>query len=153
MKRLVLSKGDELKDVFTDFGIYTKSVPFKLYPKVKPFYSESWADEDGDDEFIPPAFKYEAYEMKVDFVYTGASYTANAKVKDFLDFLQGSELLMYDEFSRIGRKVRYDSVDDDATLFRRSIDVVEFRVNFKINDPILEVTPTYSGNKIIQLSV
>lgn len=146
MKRLLILKEGEttVKDVLASWGIYTKHVPFNPFPKLKEPPKNSWYDEDGDDEFLPATPRYEAYEMAINFIYKGAAGTANAKIRQFIDFLQGAYMSIYDEHSLIGRqKVRYVSTEDDATLLRRSdIDVVEFTVNFKVNDPKTDITLT-----------
>lgn len=145
MKALLIKKetasGSNTVNVLQSYGIHTKHVPFILFPKVKDLYKQSWHDEDGDDEYLPENPSYESYEMKVDFVYNGEANTANDKIRQFLQFLQGGWLTLYDEYTGIGRqKVRYVSVDDDATLYRRTKDVVQFSVNFKVNDPATNVT-------------
>jgi len=143
MKKLIINKDNTIKDVYRDFGIYTKHVPFILYPKAKEPYKKSWYDEDGDDEYLPATPRYEAYTMNVDFVYEGALNTANTNIKNFLDFIQGGYFSLYDEYTGIGRqKIRYVSVDENATLYRRDKDVVEFTVSLKVNDPVTQITIT-----------
>lgn len=141
MKKLLIKKDSVTKDIKQAYGIYTKSVPFLLYPKVKEPFKNSWYDEDGDDEYLPEIPTYESYEMTLDFVYEGATNTSNAQIKSFLDFIQGGYFKLYDEYTGIGRQqVRYVSIDQDATLYRREKDVVEFSVTFKVNDPITQIT-------------
>lgn len=141
MKNLYIRKKGVVKNIKDDFGIYHKSVPYVLFPKVKEPFKNSWYDENGDDEYLPAVPTYESYEMKIDFVYEGTLNSANNKIKDFLSFLQGGYFEIYDEYSGIGRqKVRYVSVDTDGYLYRREKDVVEFSVTFKVNDPITQIT-------------
>lgn len=141
MERLLIKKDTVIKDTLADYGIYVKHVPFILFPKLKEPYSHSWYDEDGDDEYIPTTPRYESYNMTIDFVYKGAVNTANSNIKSFLEFLVGGYLTIYDEYTGIGRqKIRYVEVGDDASLYRRGNDVVEFNVTFKVNDPNTQVT-------------
>lgn len=145
MKRLLIGKeGDSVKDVLVEWGIYHKHIPFNLYPKIKEPPKVNFPDQDGDDEYLPATPHYEAYEMKATFIYKGPADTANANIRAFLDYLQGSYFTIYDEYSKIGRqKVRFVEADDDAYLFRRGdIDLVEFYVVFKVNDPKTDVTLT-----------
>lgn len=141
MKNLYIRKEGVVKNIKNDFGIYHKSVPFHLFPKVKEPFKNSWHDEDGDEEYLPEQPFYESYEMKLDFVYEGTLNSANSRIKAFLLFLQGGEFELYDEYTGIGRqKVRYVSVDTSANLYRRERDIVEFFVTLKVNDPITQIT-------------
>lgn len=141
MKKLLIKKDDITIDTLANYGIYVKHVPFLLFPKVKELHKITRYDDNGDYEYLPEEPSYEAYEMNIDFVYKGVLNTANAQIKSFLGFLQGGWLTIYDEYSGIGRqKVRYVSVDEDASLYRRGFDAVEFSVKFKVNDPNTQVT-------------
>lgn len=105
-------------DTLEQWNCYVKSVPFNLFPKPKNISSQKWNDEDGDDEYIPTEIKYEAYEMKIDFVYLGTD--ANTDIYNFLNTITGKWLKIYDNYTGIGRQsVRLVSVEDKATLYRQ----------------------------------
>lgn len=125
-----------------EWGIWVKSMPFLLYPKLKEPAQRSWPDENGDDEYLPDSPVFEAYTMNVDFVFIGATGTANSQIKSFLNYLsKEGEFSIYDTYSKIGRThVRYSSYSDKA--FRRrenENDIVQFTVTFKVNDPITDI--------------
>lgn len=128
-----------------EWGIWVKSIPFLIYPKLKEPAKRSWPDQNGDDEYLPDSPLFEAYTMNVDFVFIGQTGTANIQIKSFLDYLsRNGEFSIYDTYSAIGRtRVRYSSYSDKA--FRRregENDVVQFTVTLKVNDPITEIRLT-----------
>ena len=49
---------------------------------------------------------------------------------------------IYDEYNKIGRQhVRFKSLNDSADLFRDDDgDILVFTVNFKVNDPVTDIT-------------
>lgn len=134
-------------DTLDSWGIVCKDFPFKLYGEAKELSSRSWKDEDGEDEYVPSELKLDSYDLKVDFAYKGNINTANAQIREFLDYLTGrggtgAELRVYDTYTRIGRKnVRFKSVDEDVFVRSESEgDVVTFKVTFRVNDPVTDIT-------------
>lgn len=134
------------KGVFRDsmeWGIYIKSIPFKIFPEMKEVATRSWIDENGDSEFLPDQPVFKAYEMECEFVYIGSHGTANDKIRSFLEYLAyGGHFIIYDTYTKIGRKdVRYISYSEDV-LYRRDgeNDIVVFSVKLKVNDPISNLT-------------
>ena len=126
-----------------EWGIFVKKVPFNLFPDMKDIPSRDWADEHGDDEYIPHSPLYKAYEMECNFVYVGTHGTANARIKDFLKYLaEGGRFSIYDTYTKIGRTdVRYMGYSEDV-LYRRDgqNDIVVFSVKLKVNNPITDIT-------------
>lgn len=125
-----------------EWGIWIKSIPFLLYPKMKEPAKRSWPDQNGDDEYLPESPVFEAYTMNVDFVFIGERGTANSQIRSFMNYLsRDGEFSIYDTYSALGRtRVRYSSYSDKA--FRRreeENDVVQFTVTLKVNDPITEI--------------
>lgn len=125
-----------------EWGIWVKSIPFLLYPKLKEPAKRSWPEQNGDDEYLPDSPVFEAYSMNVDFVFIGENSTANNQIKSFLNYLsKDGEFSIYDTYTGIGRThVRYSSYSDKA--FRRrekEKDIVQFTVTLKVNDPITDV--------------
>lgn len=134
-------------DTMADFGCYVKHVPFDLFPEVKNIHTQTWNDEDGDDEYMPLKPRYKSYEMDIEFVYKGNYGDANQDILNFIQTIQGKWLKIYDTYSQIGRQmVRYVSMDEKATLYRRNgvndkggRDLVVFKLKFKVNDPITNI--------------
>ena len=128
-----------------EWGIYIKSVPFKLFPDLKEPPSRDWQDEQGNDEYIPDVPYYKAYEIDCEFVFIGTNGTANTQIKAFLSYLaEGGKFKMYDTYTKIGRTdVRYVSYSEDV-FYRREgqNDVVVFSVKLKVNDPLTDITLT-----------
>ena len=143
------------------WGVWCKEIPFIIYGKAKEPAKVSWSDEHGDDEFISDDGLYmDAYTMTVEFgckMMTSVS-DVRAKVKTFLDYLRTSGMMkMYSSHTRTGRQyVRFSSVSDDAKWkskkewrvvsgTRTLVTVKEwliFKVTFKVNDPVTDVTLT-----------
>ena len=51
------------------------------------------------------------------------------------------------------RKVRFEDIDDDAELIREGVggDILIFKITFKVNDPVYDVTAEYENGKVIRL--
>ena len=144
----------------TTWGIWCKSIPFKLYDKVKEPAKRSWYDEHGDDEFLPDGGLFmDAYTMDVEFgckiiktehdrtIFGKAVSDVRANVGEFIEYLRTSGMMMmYSSYSRIGRqKVRLSEIHDDAVW--KSDDDQEFlifKVTFKVNDPMTNIILTDS---------
>lgn len=128
-----------------DWGIWIKSVPFKVFPEIKDIPSRDWLDENGNDEFVPDEPCYKAYEMDCEFVFIGAEGTANKQIKSFLTYLaEEGQFKLYDNYTKIGRtNVRYVKYSEDI-LFRQdgNNDIVVFAVTLQVNDPITDITLT-----------
>lgn len=125
-----------------EWGIWIKSIPFQLYPKLKDPAKRSWPELNGDEEYLPESPVFDAYTMEVNFVFIGERGTANAQIRGFMNYLsRDGEFSIYDTYSAIGRThVRYSSYSDKA--FRRregENDIVQFSVTLKVNDPITEI--------------
>lgn len=132
-----------------DFGIWCKSIPFKLFGKVKQPYGNTWKDEEGDDEYLPDELLLEAYTMEVEFGCKKTSTVTDVreKVSEFLDYLRGKDgtgarLKIYSTYTRIGRQdVRLDEVSDDCEWYSEEDgEFLVFKVVFKVNDPDTDIT-------------
>lgn len=139
---LFQKSGQPVRDSI-EWGIYVKSIPFKLFPEIKELASRSWLDEDGDDEYYPSQPVFKAYEMDCQFVFIGVHGTANEQIKSFLTYLTtNGSFSLYDTYTQIGRKeVRYVSYSEDV-FYRRDHenDIVVFSVKLKVNDPLTDIT-------------
>jgi len=137
-------------DTQDEWGIVCKEFPFKLYGEIKELPSQNWFDEHGAEEYIPSHLYINAYDLSVEFAYKGTRESANSAIRGFLDYLtgtdglnQGAELSVYDTYTKIGRqKVRLVSVEDELLIVRDAShgDVFTFKVKFRVNDPITDIT-------------
>lgn len=146
--------GADVVDTIQSFGMYCMENPFRTCSDVKEPSKRTWYDEHGDDEYIPEEGLYmSAYENKVKFGFDGAAYSANEKLKSFLDYLRGGTMKMYCEFNGIGRKnVRLKSIDPDLVRdVSGNEDILIVSMTFKFNDPVTDVRPVKSGNKVVNL--
>ena len=141
-----LKEGSSVIDS-SKWNIYVKHVPFQIAGEVKNVNTETWLDENGDDEFVPDTLLYKAYEMVCDFVFIGEHGTANSKIKAFTDYLvNGGLFSIYDTYTKTGRtNVRFvKGTDNPDVLYRRDgdNDIVVFPITLKVNDPITEIKLT-----------
>lgn len=130
------------------WGVWCKSIPFKLFDKVKEPASRVWYDEDGDDEFIPSVGLYlEGYDLDVEFgckKIAGSVDDVRVAVGNFLEYLRASGYMeLYSCHTRIGRrKVRLSSVGSDAHWEREydgGQEFLVFTVTFHVADPKTDV--------------
>ena len=147
----------------SDLGIWCKDIPFKLFEKVKTPAVRTWADEHGDDEYIPSTGLYlESYTMQVEFGCKKTSTVDNVRlmVGQFLSYLRSSGMLkIYSSYTRIGRQdVRLSSVGNEVTWKTSSRvdggteEFAIFTVEFKVNDPVSDVAPLFSDGVITNLT-
>lgn len=128
-----------------EWGIWIKSVPFKVFPDMKDIPGRDWYDESGTEEFLPAMPFYKSYEIDCKFVYIGTYQSANTQIKSFLKYLaEGGFFKFYDTYTKIGRtNIRYVGNNEDV-FYRRegNNDIVQFNVTLKVNDPITDITLT-----------
>ena len=130
----------------TEWGCYVTDspyIPVALTPK--NITSQSWYDENGDDEFIPETIYYEPAEATLNFVYKGTVADAKAQIMAFVNYLQGGYFSFYDTYYKVGRQqVRVKDFSNDATLTymdgSQDLCVATFSVEIKINDPVTDIT-------------
>ena len=92
------------------WGIFCKSIPFKVFDKAKAPAKRSWNDEDGDDEYIPSSGLFmEAYTMKVELACKKGSDSmasvdnVRTNIGNFLAYLRQSGMMkLYSSHTRIG---------------------------------------------------
>lgn len=137
------SKGSPVKETGEDFDIFEMESSFYGGNEAKDVPKRTWYDEHGDDEFVPDTLMMQAKEHSVKFGYKGDKFSANAAIKSFINYLStGGKMKIYDEYNQIGRQhVRFKSLNDSAELFRDDDgDILVFTVNFKVNDPVTDIT-------------
>lgn len=157
-----MGTGNPTKESVLDFGIWCKTIPFKIMEKVKQPPSRSWNDEHGTDEFIPEGgLMLDAYTMKVEFgckkmkqLHDGSTNIpavtdVRSKVATFIEFLRTSGMMMlYSSYTGIGRQnVRLDSIGDNAKWKNQGGEQwLIFEVVFKVNDPYTDITLSSSSS-------
>lgn len=142
MKTYIQKSTSPKLDLLQAFGITTKSIP-DVQLEAKEFFKRDWADQQGDEEYIPATTVFKAYEQDLEFCYIGTLTTAAAKIRTFLSYLQGTEFCLYDEFSQRGIRCRYVSYDSKAH-YRSDKEVVVFNIKVKINNPLCYAITTDS---------
>lgn len=131
-----------------DFGFYGMELPFKISGEVKEPENNEWADEDGDDEYLPEdGLKMKAFEIDMKLGYKGDKNTANDKLETLLEYLtgrdgSGTRMKIYSSYTKIGyNDVRFKSISDDAELVRDDNgDILVIKITLKVNDPITKIS-------------
>lgn len=146
-------EGAKVKDLLTDWEMVCTGFPFDLYPETKDLPKRDWADEDGEDTFIPDVLPLKAYDMEVGICYKGAMATAYDKITSFLNYLigedgSGATLKIYNPHTGIGRQRIYFLGASDYDFHSESSgDVVTFELKFRVTDPKKGIIPSYSVDK------
>lgn len=157
LQRMGLDNGSPypICESVSTWGVFCKSIPFKIMEKTKEPAKRSWNDEHGDDEYIPSGgLMLEAYTMKVEFgckllsgrdasTFEIAVSDVRQKVGTFLSYLRTAGMMkLYSTYTRIGRQnVRLESVSDDAKWKSEGGEEwLVFSVVLKVNDPVTDVT-------------
>lgn len=137
----------EIIELGEHFGFYGMEIPFKMQYDAKEPEKNDWADEDGDDEYIPEGgLKMQAFEIEIKLGYKGDKKTANDKLQGLLEYLTGRDgsgprMKIYSTYTGIGyNDVRFKSISDDAELVRDDAgDILIIEITLKVNDPITRV--------------
>lgn len=133
-------------DTAVKYGIYVKDFPFIPVPlKQKNIFSQSWYDENGDDEFIPSTAYYEPVTISVPFVTIGSLSTCLTNIRAFISELSNVLFKIYDEYSTVGRQeCRLVQYSESASVMKyrgsASKVVAEFALEIKINDPVTNIS-------------
>ena len=138
-------------DTAVKYGIYVKDFPFIPVPlKQKNVFSQSWYDENGDDEYIPSTAYYEPVIISVPFIYVGFLDTCLTNIRAFIAELANTTFKFYDEYSTVGRQsCRMTQYSENASIlqYRGTGESVatqkvkaEFSLEIKINDPVTTIT-------------
>lgn len=147
------SEGAKVKDLLTDWGMVCTDFPFDLYPETKDLPKRDWADEDGEDTFIPDVLPLKAYDLEAGICYKGEMKSAYDKISSFLNYLigedgNGATLKIHNIHTGIGRQRIYFIGASDYDFHSESGgDVVTFKVKFRVTDPKKNIIPSYSVDK------
>lgn len=134
-----------VKDSLVDFGMVCTDIPFMPYGETKELPKRDWADEDGEDTYIPDRIPLLAFDWEIGMGYKGDLSTAQGALKTFTDYLtgkdgSGAELKVYSQFTGIGRKGIYFKGISDFDFFKTNIDeVVTFKLKLRVTDPTTDV--------------
>lgn len=152
----IQTDADEAALDTTLWGMVAKSNPFPVLPNPKDVYSNTWLDEDGDDEYNAQ-MHYNAIEFDVTFYIKTKGVDSESalisQIDSFFAKVRHGEFKVYDSYTGIGRqKVRYAGYDEDEYKrnkksgdgWTRTI----FSVTFKANDPITRIV--LSGGKLVE---
>lgn len=145
--------GAKVKDLLTEWKMVCTDFPFELYPETKDLPKRDWADQDGEDTFIPDVLPLKAYDIEAGLCYTGEMGTAYAKIISFLNYLigedgNGVDLKIYNPHTKIGRKNLYFSGASDYEYHSDGNgDALLFKVKFRVSDPKTEIVPMYNVDK------
>ena len=137
--------GSPIKDLTTDFNLVSLAFPFQLGFEAKDGVVDDWADEDGEDVYVPDVLKLKAYNLEAEFGYKGTLDSAQGAIDAFLDYLIGADgngvmLKIYDLFGKIGRKgVKFQKYDPEVS-HKSNEDLYTFKVTFRVTDPKTKIT-------------
>lgn len=124
------------KDLYTDFGFKTTSVPLFVPMETKEPSKRDWSDEDGEDVYLENGLKIAAYDAEVDVIYKGASGTFKAKQQALYEYLRSGELSIYSPYSNTGCKGAYFKGFSDFDFTSDSMgDVGQCTLNFRVTKP------------------
>ena len=124
------------KDLYTDFGFKTTSVPLFVPMETKEPSKRDWSDEDGEDVYLENGLKIAAYDAEVDVIYKGSSGTFKAKQQSLYEYLRSGELSIYSPYSNTGCKGAYFKGFSDFDFTSDSIgDVGQCTLNFRVTKP------------------
>lgn len=133
-----MNPDSEIKDSFRDFGVVCLNEDYGTR-EIKNLPKRTWAELDGDDEFIPNKLPMEAFDLKIHVGYKGDVGTWRKDMDRFLDYLtgydgNGSVLKVYLPRSGTGYTCRLKSARP-TPFFGRSEDITEMELVFKVNNP------------------
>lgn len=140
-----------------EYALVIKHVPFTIRPAAKIPVKQTWKDQDGEDVYLAPDTKYEAYDWECTFVYL-SSYSsvegkgANECISEFVKRISGKWLKIHDSYTNTTRSGVYvKEFDPEPRFLRRQVRIIEqgeeliedrdlviFKVTFRVNNPEFE---------------
>lgn len=142
---LLLRKGTETKNSYTDFGFATGEIEFPAKTNVKEFAVTDCPGEDGERVYFQSQSYLSAYDLDVDFKYVGELTDIYDHYKSFRDYLtgrdgKGTEFEIYSPWHRIGRKgVRLKDIEEDKYIRDDLTACLCLKVKFRVTDPVTDV--------------
>lgn len=136
LEKTYIQKGaDARKDLSVTYGVTLRSIPFKPFPEIKDLPKRDWADQQGDDVYIPANPVFKAYDTTIDLVYSGGLKTAKNMIYSLLQYIQGGEFNIWDQWKAVGLRAYYKSYNDEA-FYRTVEDTVTFKVELGVANPL-----------------
>lgn len=112
----------------------------------RDFTSREWADEDGEDVYVPATPRLKAFDAKWKVCYKGDADTAYEKLEAMREKLAGALLDIYDTYSSHGYAGCYLKEFGDPTYTRNgNEDVLQFSITFRVTKPRTKVILTQSN--------
>lgn len=139
--------GEPVIETISSWGMYCMDIPLSTSYVAKDVSSNSWNDEDGDDEYIPQKLMIKSREVTIKLGFKGDKFSANKAIKKAINYLTGAdgtgvEMKFYCTYTKEGRcSVRFVKINDNAELVRDDDgDILVIEVVLKVNDPITDIT-------------
>lgn len=135
-------------DSLEDFGMVCTDTPFMPYGETKKLPQRDWADEDGEDTYIPDNMPLSAFDWEIGMGYKGDLSSAQDALKKFTDYLtgkdeNGSELKVYSQFTGIGRQgIYFKGMGGFDFSKTNTEEVVTFKLKLRVTDPVTDVLLT-----------
>lgn len=141
------SAGSRAMDLQDDFDFVCTFIEEGDF-ETKELEKNEWADEHGDDVYIPSVMRFNGFEIKLGVVYTGPINTHNEKLGTLLSYLTGSDgflsndgLKVYSERLHRGYKKVYLKNVTERSLYKTdSHECFECVVVLRVADPITIVS-------------
>jgi hypothetical protein len=149
------SVDERAKDLQDDFGFVCTLIEEGDY-ETKELEKNEWADEHGEDVYIPSVMRFNGFELKLGVVYTGAINTHNTKLTALLAYLTGIDgaldsegVKLYSERLHRGyAKVYLKSVTERSLYKTETDECLECVVTLQVADPVTVVNASTSDNGV-----
>lgn len=148
-----MKEGSPVVDLSDDLDVVCTEIPFEPFGETKGVAARDWADEDGEDVYVPQVLRIKAYDWKIKVACKGeSSVRAYEKVTALTGYLSGfsdgngAEMRIYSLHTGIGRKNVYMKSVGDFGHYKDAggNEVVGFTVTFRVTDPRTQIIPSYS---------
>lgn len=146
LSTLYVKKGGEYAiDVYERFGFATGEFSFPYKANPKDFAARNVPGEDGERVYFPDRTYMDAYDISIQFKYVGALSAYYTAYRNFMEFMtgldgQGTNLIIYSPWHRIGRKDVYVKGIDEP-VFKRVGEECHISVKFtlRVTNPVEDV--------------
>lgn len=146
LSTLLIRRGDEIIDSAAS-GFYTGEINFPANVEVKDFATRDCPGEHGERVFFPANSSIKAYDLDVEFKYTGKIEVYRYMFCAFRDKLtgqdgKGTELSIYSPYYRIGRQRVYVKSIQQKKFYRDDETgeaFISFVVTFRVTDPVTDI--------------
>lgn len=133
-------------DTSVDFDVWVQTLDYDTMGAVKELPKNDWLDEHGIEEFAPMQGLYlREAQMTIGFICIADREKSTLKVRRFLEYLiglDGSGVFMKLFATNLGyglKDVRYLSAKDFTIIPDDEKEILTFKVQFQVNDPITKI--------------